>query len=489
MFTKITFIFTIFYSFHVIAGDEWLCGNPGVLFDPDITAAEYCKLRSTDKYQDCLRDFRKIESMYMDGRCTPPILISNRRQNENGIHRKYDEKGKQISEASVSIKDPKVLSGYQEESTGQKKEIIYESRQGLKYSEDQINSLLGLKTNALPLNGVIREYQEKDVAACRDAVTGRPDFATKCDSLGNPITGIIKKYEEYEEFGKYIIADIYQNGKRLESRSINFFDDGSIKKIEGKKGVPDSKGKLVFMSHGPRKYYYENGKLRSEENYKDGKKDGIQKEYYQNGNLKEEKFYKDGIEDGSQKWYSENGKLTKEEVYENKMHTLTKNYDSDGFLKEEVSPAGYFVKKYKDGELMEGWIRLHDPMEQQCDSKADFYIPIYAIIEKEGNLKEIYNALFQSDLEKICPNRYYILQFGELSSSVISTLNEPGSLRIIEVAGQPQRKEVYAPEFSCVGHICAHEDICAGPNWQEQTTDRIEKHHYRIQKFTHSCFW
>ena len=69
-------------------------------------------------------------------------------------------------------------------------------------------------------------------------------------------------------------------------------------------------GKVV--RHGLCKDYYENGKIVSELNYKDGKLDGICKGYYKDGELEFEYNYKDGKRDGLCKYYYEDGGLESE---------------------------------------------------------------------------------------------------------------------------------------------------------------------------------
>lgn len=95
-----------------------------------------------------------------------------------------------------------------------------------------------------------------------------------------PVTGIVKEY--------------YDNGKL---RSETEYKDGK--------------------ENGVRKYYYESGNLKSETEYKDGKRNVGEKWYYENGNLKAETNYKDGKRNGVEKWYYENGKLEHEYHYIN----------------------------------------------------------------------------------------------------------------------------------------------------------------------------
>ena len=62
-------------------------------------------------------------------------------------------------------------------------------------------------------------------------------------------------------------------------------------------------------------YYYSNGTLLAEANYKDGKLNGIVKQYYKNRNLEYIKNYKNGQLDGISEFYSEDGKLISKKVY------------------------------------------------------------------------------------------------------------------------------------------------------------------------------
>ena len=65
------------------------------------------------------------------------------------------------------------------------------------------------------------------------------------------------------------------------------------------------------------KRHYENGQLKSEGNWKDGKMEGLWKYYYENGQLELEGNQKDGKTDGLWKKYYENGQLKYESIYKN----------------------------------------------------------------------------------------------------------------------------------------------------------------------------
>ena len=91
------------------------------------------------------------------------------------------------------------------------------------------------------------------------------------------------------------------------------------------------------------KNYYENGNLQTEENYKDGKREGLIKIYYENGNLRVEGNYKDDKLEGSIKGYYENGNLGAEGNFKDgKPEGSIKEYYENGNLKSEI-----FFKKGK----------------------------------------------------------------------------------------------------------------------------------------------
>ena len=57
---------------------------------------------------------------------------------------------------------------------------------------------------------------------------------------------------------------------------------------------------------------FENGQIKYEENYKDGKTDGLFKLWYENGQLSYEGKYRNGKRDGIQMDWHENGQLKSE---------------------------------------------------------------------------------------------------------------------------------------------------------------------------------
>ena len=71
------------------------------------------------------------------------------------------------------------------------------------------------------------------------------------------------------------------------------------------------------VKHGLCKYYYENGELEFEYNWKNGELDGLCKIYYENGKIKSEYNYKDGELHGIGKRYYEDGKIRAEYNFKN----------------------------------------------------------------------------------------------------------------------------------------------------------------------------
>jgi hypothetical protein len=94
-------------------------------------------------------------------------------------------------------------------------------------------------------------------------------------------------------------------------------------KEEQKKNV----GKL----QGLHKFYFPDGSLYLEINYKDSLPHGLAKRYFKNGQLLEEAEYRDGIQHGVTKTYFENGNLSSITPYDSgRIHGTKKKYRKDG---------------------------------------------------------------------------------------------------------------------------------------------------------------
>ena len=148
--------------------------------------------------------------------------------------------------------------------------------------------------------------------------------------------GIIIESREYYENGNIeeemfftdgtitMMKEYYENGKleeqyNLKNRTyVEYNEDGTI---DEKGEIDDFTLKLLVSvsalvnlgnltelvempeGSGISKEYYENGTIKEEVNYKDGKLNGISREYYENGSLKSESTFKNGALDGKVKEY------------------------------------------------------------------------------------------------------------------------------------------------------------------------------------------
>ena len=97
---------------------------------------------------------------------------------------------------------------------------------------------------------------------------------------------------------------------------------------------------------GTLKYYYKNGKLQSEGNFKDGKLEGLFKVYYENGNLAAEANFKDGKFEGLAKVYYENGNLKSEIFFKEGNPISGYQYDIHGKKTKMTNAHLHNVVKY-----------------------------------------------------------------------------------------------------------------------------------------------
>ena len=79
--------------------------------------------------------------------------------------------------------------------------------------------------------------------------------------------------------------------------------------------------------------YWRNGQ-KEEENYKDGKRDGLDISWYKNGQKNSEVTYKDGKKDGLEtRWY-ENGEKKRKGTYKDGERISLKRWNQDGSVDE-----------------------------------------------------------------------------------------------------------------------------------------------------------
>ena len=125
------------------------------------------------------------------------------------------------------------------------------------------------------------------------------------------ITG--KVYDYFEDFKPY-------SGTIISSKKVYI---GNL--LNGEK-----EGKWKF-------YFHSNGKKQFDENWKDGKRDGLFTQWYENGKKKLEGTYTDGELDGLWTWWFENGQKKEEGTFKDgKVVNVIGMWNEDGSLKELI---------------------------------------------------------------------------------------------------------------------------------------------------------
>ena len=116
--------------------------------------------------------------------------------------------------------------------------------------------------------------------------------------------------------------------------------------------------------NGLHKSYYKDKKLRSEINYKDGRKHGIAKQYYKTGELHSTFEYNEGTKHGEVSWYYESGQVYLTTSYKNGVKNgEEKKYFKDGSLKSQLEyldgEPSIGLKEYKpNGDLLNQGVKI-----------------------------------------------------------------------------------------------------------------------------------
>ena len=136
--------------------------------------------------------------------------------------------------------------------------------------------------------------------------------------------GIFKFYHIVSSKHPVIIKTFFENSDSL---FVQFYSQ---------KGKIETEGVLNGRERvGNWKYFYPNGEIMSEENYKNGKLEGEQLIYYPDGLVTEFAVYKNGLKHGVISKYSSEGILIEEITYkEGKPNGLAKYFELNGDLKE-----------------------------------------------------------------------------------------------------------------------------------------------------------
>lgn len=165
------------------------------------------------------------------------------------------------------------------------------------------------------------------------------DAGNVCLLQSDPLNGPKKEY--------------YQNGKVMKEYTLK---DG---KIEGSYRTYDMLGRLVSDQYckngvpdGSLKTYYPGGQLKSEGVMRpDGDISGPSREYYENGNIKIESMLSGKFPDISSqtKIYSEDGKLQSESSTSNGEFNYAITYDKEGRVTSEQKPGQIISYWYEEG--------------------------------------------------------------------------------------------------------------------------------------------
>jgi hypothetical protein len=103
----------------------------------------------------------------------------------------------------------------------------------------------------------------------------------------------------------------------------------------------------VCMDGGLKTYRYDNGEIKSEENYKDGKLDGKSTTWHINGQIGSEENYKDNLRDGERATWYYSGEIKSKENYNNgKLDGKRTTWHKNGQIETEEN----YKDNLRDGE-------------------------------------------------------------------------------------------------------------------------------------------
>lgn len=158
----------------------------------------------------------------------------------------------------------------------------------------------------------------------------------------------VGQFKNGKEIGTFKFYDITSSSQPTIIKEFSDLDGTALVKFYTLDGKIKSRGKMRGRNRiGKWLYYFPTGKVISEENYKEGKLDGVLKTYYENGKLTEETYYLNGLKHGASKVYTEEGILLEDVQYvEGKLHGEAKYYDLKGQLKEK----GRYNKGKREGK-------------------------------------------------------------------------------------------------------------------------------------------
>ena len=157
------------------------------------------------------------------------------------------------------------------------------------------------------------------------------------------------QFEDGKEIGVFKFYDISSSDYPVIIKTYSKNKDEVLVQFYTLKGTLQSKGSFLDKDRiGDWVYFFTDGKIMSEEVYKQGKLEGKLVNYYPNGKETEITFYKDGLKDELSQKYSSDGILIEEITFKKgKQNGPAKYFELNGNLKEAGS--------YKDGKRVGEW--------------------------------------------------------------------------------------------------------------------------------------
>lgn len=141
---------------------------------------------------------------------------------------------------------------------------------------------------------------------------------------------------------------------------------------------------IAQIKSGAYKTYYQNGKVKNDETFKNGKKVGTYKYYAENGKLLyEENFNDNGLKEGITNAFYENGQLESSYNYRNgEMHGVFKEFYEDGKLKDEGKYEYGQRKYYPSNTRVAASETMNSTVENHC------FVAVDIVVNSEGNVIE-----------------------------------------------------------------------------------------------------
>ena len=144
------------------------------------------------------------------------------------------------------------------------------------------------------------------------------------------------QFKDGKEFGVFKFYDITTSRKPIITKTFYENSDSLFVQFYRLNGNLKTEGVLNERKRvGLWKYFYNNGAVMSQENYKNGLRHGEQFVFYSNGKITERSLFKNGLLDGISSKYSSKGILIEEVAYKKgKPNGLAKYFELNGNLKE-----------------------------------------------------------------------------------------------------------------------------------------------------------